>query len=500
MSLEQVLKKKFGYEKFRNDQEPIIRAIMSKRNVLAILPTGTGKSICYQLPALLLDGITIVVSPLLSLMEDQVQELRTSGIKEVVAINSFMRKEDQRRVINNLQRYKLVYVSPEMLQHRHLKSRMLQVQVSLFVVDEAHCISQWGHDFRPDYLRLGDVIQHLGSPPCLAITATATKEVQRDLIAQLSLHNPKRFIQSINRPEIVLSVENCVSTEEKIEKTKKLIHQLEGPGMIYFSSRLWAESMCEQLKKEGHQRAAYYHGGLSTEDRILIQQQFMNEELDVICCTSAFGMGINKKNIRYVLHFHFPIELEAYVQEIGRAARDYAPSIAISFFCEDDRALAKSLIERDTVTMEQLSLLLHRISHYRKINEVPVEDLLVETGCSDTTWRLTVFQLEQLNVINNMIISPFPIDEMTKIMLKSQQKRMAVKLAKWKKTEEYLTSTSCRRNVLLHYFSEEKVRENGYACCDICSFSLSAYNRKKEREHSQEDSTWQEHLKAVFKV
>lgn len=298
----------------------------------------------------------------------------------------------------------------------------------------------------------------------------------------------------------MLSVENCVSTEEKIEKTKKLIHQLEGPGMIYFSSRLWAESMCEQLKKEGHQRAAYYHGGLSTEDRILIQQQFMNEELDVICCTSAFGMGINKKNIRYVLHFHFPIELEAYVQEIGRAARDYAPSIAISFFCEDDRALAKSLIERDTVTMEQLSLLLHRISHYRKINEVPVEDLLVETGCSDTTWRLTVFQLEQLNVINNMIISPFPIDEMTKIMLKSQQKRMAVKLAKWKKTEEYLTSTSCRRNVLLHYFSEEKVRENGYACCDICSFSLSAYNRKKEREHSQEDSTWQEHLKAVFKV
>lgn len=502
MDYKQSLKNYFGYNHFREGQEPIIRSLMEKRNVIAVLPTGTGKSICYQLPALLLEGLTIIVSPLLSLMEDQVQELRSIGIKRVVAINSFVKKEERVKTISQLSQYKMVYLSPEMLQHRQLKKELSKINISLFVIDEAHCISQWGHDFRPDYLRLGEVIKSLGDPPCLAITATATKYVQDELVEKLSLKQVDRYIYSVDRPEVALSVELFQSTDEKVKRVKELVQQLEGPGMIYCSSRMWTQFLYEQLINDSCERMAYYHGGLSTEDRLLIQEQFMREEIDLICCTSAFGMGINKKNIRYVIHFHMPIELEAYVQEIGRAARDHSPSVAIALYCEEDKGLFKNLLEKEILSEQQLTILLKRLSTFKNVADIPVENVLLEANCSETTWRIILYQLERLNIIKSSTIFSFDLQEIVDALLKLQKNRGLAKRKKWLEVEEYMMSTTCRRECLLQYFSEEYDQIQVSRCCDICTFDLANYNRQlpKQLETNLFPLTWEDHLKKVFNV
>ncbi|WP_062046733.1 ATP-dependent DNA helicase RecQ [Bacillus sp. JCM 19034] len=490
------LKKYFGYNHFRKGQEPIIKSLMAKRNVIAVLPTGTGKSICYQLPALLSEGLTIIVSPLLSLMEDQVQELRSIGIKKVVAINSFVKKEERIQTIKHLSQYKLVYLSPEMLQHRQLEKKLSQVNVSLFVVDEAHCISQWGQDFRPDYLRLGDIIKRLGNPPCLAITATATQQVQEDLMEKLSLNQVDRFIYSVDRPEIALSVEHLYSNDEKVKRVKELVHQLEGPGMIYCSSRKWTQILYDQLISDGSKHIAYYHGGLSTEDRLLIQEQFMREEIDLICCTSAFGMGINKKNIRYVIHFHMPIELEAYVQEIGRAARDQSPSVAIALYSEEDRGLAKNLLEKEFLSKEQLTIILKRLLSFEYVDDIPVETILLEADCSETAWRIILYHLEKFNIISHTKIVSFDLKDTVDNLLKLQENRVIAKRKKWREVETYVMNTSCRRAHLLRYFSEDYNQKKVNQCCDICKFDIVKYCRQYPDEISNElPITWQNHLK-----
>lgn len=502
MNLKDELKRYFGFDKFRIGQEEIITDVIQQKNVLAMLPTGSGKSICYQLPALLLEGSTIVVSPLLSLMEDQVQQLKSNGIKRVVALNSFLTFEERKMILNNLHCYKIIYVSPEILQSSTVRNALKRIDVSLFVVDEAHCISQWGHDFRTDYLRLDELLHELKYPPCLAITATATKNVQNDIINQLRLTNVRKHIYSVDRKNIALQVMKTTTIAEKVEQIIELIQQLNGQGMIYFSSRKWAEAMTEKLKRAGNHTVAYYHGGMENEDRLLIQQQFLAGQLQTICCTSAFGMGINKPDVRYVIHFHYPGQIESYLQEIGRAGRDGKRSIAILFHCEEDAYITKNVMEMDLPNEDEVRQVVYFLRNAaqngERITSEWEERLLHVTKLSDTKWRFLYYHLCEMGAIVRDEIRQLHFEDVFNTLQRKVNERLKVKRRQFQQMVDWLQTTSCRRANYLTYFDEQKSESIDY-CCDICGFSIDDYFIKERNDEVITDTyNWKKELKRIF--
>src|SRR5699024_6085470 len=296
--LEKVLAEKFGYDFFRPGQKEIITDILQKKRVFATLPTGSGKSLCYQLPAFFLEGTILVVTPLLSLMEDQVKQLKKMGIKQVVAINGFNTASERSFILNHIQRYKFIYLSPEMLQNKMIQQKLKQLSIALFVIDEAHCISQWGHEFRPDYLKLNEIVEQLSRPTTLALTATATPDVQADIINHFQAIQLTKHIYPIDRDNIALMVQRVNNKSEKDQFLLKLFNQYPVPTIIYFSSKKESERLALRLSQSFTElNIAYYHSDLEASERLLIQEQFMENQIDIICATSAFGMGVNKENI-----------------------------------------------------------------------------------------------------------------------------------------------------------------------------------------------------------
>jgi ATP-dependent DNA helicase RecQ len=321
------LKENFGFEKFRPYQEDIINCILSGQDTLAIMPTGGGKSICFQLPALVLPGITIVISPLIALMKDQVDSLKANGIAACF-INSSQSSEEQQLHIQNLRdnKVKLVYVAPESLSY--LENAFSQITISLIAIDEAHCISAWGHDFRPAYTNLGYLKNRFPSTPILALTATADKATRTDITEQLNLVHPKIFIASFDRKNLSLEVRPA------LDRVKQIIDFIKDKpnecGIVYCLSRKTTEELAEKLQKIGF-KAKAYHAGLDSKLRSNTQDAFINDELQVVCATIAFGMGIDKSNVRWVIHYNLPKNIEGYYQEIGRAGRDGLPSETVLF-------------------------------------------------------------------------------------------------------------------------------------------------------------------------
>jgi ATP-dependent DNA helicase RecQ len=344
MDLKLLLRERFGFAEFRPAQQQVIDGVMAGQNALAVMPTGSGKSLCYQLPALALPGLTLVVSPLIALMKDQVDQLNQLGLPATMINSTVPRQQQISRLEQSIAgRIKLLYIAPERFQNDEFRAGLARTKVSLFAVDEAHCISLWGHDFRPDYLRLRKAVRDLRTPPVLALTATATPAVRRDILAQLGIESAPQVVSGFDRPNLYLEVREVSTASEKIRAIVELARW--APlGIVYAGTRKNVEDIYNSLRRAGVEAAAY-HAGLASPDRKAVQDRFMNASECVIVATNAFGMGIDRSHVRFVVHADIPDSIEAYYQEIGRAGRDGDPARCLLLFNYADKWIPEFFID-----------------------------------------------------------------------------------------------------------------------------------------------------------
>jgi ATP-dependent DNA helicase RecQ len=312
----------FGFESLRPGQEDAIRALLDGNDSLVVQPTGSGKSAIYQITALMLNGATLVISPLIALQKDQVDSINAQNAADAVVINSTLRVPETREAMEKIEEGsgKYIFLAPEQLRKQETMETLESAGVSLFVVDEAHCISEWGHDFRPDYLQLGPTIERLGHPIVLAMTATASPEVRQEIIQRLGMRDTNIFVHGFDRPNIYLRVDQFPNEQEKMQALVHRVRWADKPGIVYVATRKNAEEIMRLLDEEGV-RALFYHGGLKASEREDIQERFMSDQAEVIVATNAFGMGVDKADVRFVYHYDISDSLDSYYQEIGRAGR-----------------------------------------------------------------------------------------------------------------------------------------------------------------------------------
>lgn len=372
-----VLSEFFGYDNFRSGQLEIIEAVIKYNNVLAVLPTGAGKSICYQIPALLSENFSIVISPLIALMKDQVDRLNSR--KEVAAfINSTMSYSEAEEVLNkiSLGSIKLLYLAPEKIESLKFAERIKELKPKNLFVDEVHCISEWGHNFRPSYLRIKEFIDHIGIKKISAFTATATPEVREDIVTQLDFKDAKIFVRGFERENLNL---RTLHLKKKKEKCFELLKEIPGPAIIYTTSRKKTEEVAEFLNLKGI-RCNYYHAGLTAPERRRVQEEFIQSRTEIIAATNAFGMGIDKSDIRLIIHFNTPGSIESYYQEIGRAGRDGKESFCYLLHDESDMAIQNFFISNSHPNKELIQKVYKAICDYNRIavGSITDKELIVD--------------------------------------------------------------------------------------------------------------------------
>ena len=444
---------------------------MAGRDALVVMPTGSGKSLCYQLPALILDGTTLVISPLIALMKDQVDALVASH-KAATLINSTLTSNEQRERLECLARgeYKIVYVAPERLRNADFLRALKSTHVALLAVDEAHCISQWGHDFRPDYMHLRDFIPNVGKPPVLALTATATPEVQDDIVYQLGLSRGERIVTGFNRPNLSLTVLYAPRAADKLRELKSLLTEKKS-GIVYTGTRREAEEVMEFVSEVAHLPAAFYHAGLDSAERARVQDAFMANEFLIIVATNAFGMGVDKPDIRFVVHYDLPATIEAYYQEVGRAGRDGQPARGVLLYSPEDRALQEWFIENDTPKPEQTHALYRSLP--RGVARVSSLDLQRETGLNDTRLKLTLRQLEIAGAVQRLGdehgVMLLQVANLARLDLSAgaaeTERFREAKRRKLTQVIRYAEMSACRRRFILDYFGDHGPADAA-DCCD----------------------------------
>lgn len=483
-SVNRTLKAVFGFDALRPGQDEVVEAIMSGRDALAIMPTGKGKSLCYQLPALCRPGVTIVVSPLIALMKDQVDALIARGVA-AAAINSSMGAEEYRQNMAALRRgeLKIVYVAPERFGQENFLQIVQGLNVSLLAIDEAHCLSQWGHDFRPDYLRLGRVREMLGFPQTVALTATATAHVREDILSTLQLREPAIIISGFARDNLDFRITHCEGRKAKFERIHKVVKQWK-QGIIYCSTRKNVMSVFEELSA-AHVNAVAYHAGMTDEERAFSQEAFISGRADVVVATNAFGMGIDRSDVRFVVHFEIPGSVEAYYQEAGRAGRDGEPSVCELLFNHADLKTQEFFFEGSNPPLHVVRSLYNLLrfdcnpethelqltvdAMAERMGGKDVNPMAVSTAlsCLIHAGAIVRFDVPGTNTKGTRVLDPARNFECLPIDAASLEEKARRDHEKIEAITRYSYSGGCRQQWILEYFGQKDAEPCGH--CDVCS-------------------------------
>jgi ATP-dependent DNA helicase RecQ len=470
--IDRIAREAFGFEALRPGQREAIEPVLAGRDTLALLASGAGKSAIYQIAALLLDGPTVIVSPLIALQQDQAGSIDEHLPGEAAPLNSRLGARARRRTLQRLEEgeVEFLFLAPEQLANAEVRAELQRVRPSLLVVDEAHCISEWGHDFRPDYLRIGPLVEELGHPVTLALTATAAPPVRREIVERLRLRDPCVVVRGFDRPNIHLAVERHHELHHKQAALLERIDALEKPGIVYVATRRAADELTAELQARGL-RAAAYHAGHTTHERDEVQGRFMDDALEVVVATTAFGMGVDKPNVRFVLHQAVSESLDAYYQEIGRAGRDGAPATAILLYRPEDLGTRRFLRGAGPLTPDDLD----RVARAVAEAPGPLDPATLRARLDLTRSKLTaaVTRLEdagELEVhadggveradgappVEEAVTRAVGVDEQREIFAESRLAMM----------RGYAETDGCRRRFLLSYFGQDTPERCGH--CDVC--------------------------------
>jgi ATP-dependent DNA helicase RecQ len=468
-----------GFDELRPGQQQVIEAILNGRDTLAVMPTGSGKSAIYQIAGAMMPGATLVVSPLIALQKDQLDSLAEGGVGDAAALNSTLAESEREETLDDMERARLefVFMAPEQLNNQELMQRLEESPPSLLVVDEAHCISEWGHDFRPDYLKLGEVIERLGHPTVLALTATAAPPVRREIAERLGMRDARIVVRGFDRQNIWLGVATVQDESAKEKALVKKVLAAEKPGIVYVATRKHASEVAAKLREVGV-LAEFYHAGMTAKERERVHDAFMQDEIEVIVATIAFGMGVDKPNVRFVFHYDISESMDAYYQEIGRGGRDGEPAVALLFYSPNDLGLRRFFASSGALDEEQV----------RQVLDV----ILLNDGratAGEIADLVALSQSKQVAALNRLVeagaVRRLPdgvyeavagaedaqLDAVIAEAVDAQARRREYDRSRVEMIRAYAELTGCRRQHLLSYFGEDLAEPCGN--CDNCESGVA---------------------------